>query len=92
MSAQQWGHIDFDGPGALSQHWWPTEIHGEPCELVLSLSFSFRLFPLDRMAAILQTIFTDAFPGMKILISQKFVPYGRFDDNLALVLIIVWRR
>ena len=47
--------------------------------------------PLDKMAAISQTIFSDAFSWMKsfvlklIKISLKFVPKGPIDNNPALV-------
>ena len=45
---------------------------------------------LDKMAVILQTIFSDAFMWMKsfcilIKISQNFVPKGPIDNNPALV-------
>ena len=42
--------------------------------------------PLDKMAAVLQTIFSDAFSWMKsFLFSLKFVPKDPIDNNLALV-------
>ena len=49
------------------------------------------------MAAFSQTIFSDAFSWMKnvcilIKISLKFVPKGPINNNLALVLIMAWRR
>ena len=46
--------------------------------------------PLDKMAAILQTIFSDALSWIKsfaflLKISLMFVPKGPFDNNPALV-------
>ena len=50
--------------------------------------------PLDKMAAISQTIFLDAFSWMKSLIkvSLKFVAKIPIDNNTALVQIMAWRR
>ena len=52
--------------------------------------------PLDKMAAIFQTISSDAFSWMKfyilIEISLIFVPWGLTDNNQALVKIMAWRR
>ena len=47
------------------------------------------------MAAISQTIFSDAFWSILIkliLISLKFAPQGPVDNNPALVQITAWRR
>ena len=42
--------------------------------------------PPDKMAAILQTIISDAFSWMKSFVSLlKFVPKGPIDNNPALV-------
>ena len=51
---------------------------------------------LDKMAAILQTIFSDGFLWMKsfvcilMKISLKFVPKGPIDNYLVLVEIMAW--
>ena len=52
--------------------------------------------PRDKMAAISQTIFLDAFLWMKSFkiltkISLKFVPKGSIDNNPTLVSIMAWR-
>ena len=51
---------------------------------------------LDEMAAILQTIFPDAFYLMKILnfvwISPKFAPMSPIDNTSTLVQVMAWRR
>ena len=49
--------------------------------------------PLDKMAAISQTIFSCAFSWMKVLyFEQKFVHKGPIDNNLSLVqkMAIIW--
>ena len=52
--------------------------------------------PLDKMAAILQTMFSDAFSWMKncisIKISLKVVIKGPIGNNPASVWIMAWRR
>ena len=52
--------------------------------------------PLDEIAAILQTLFSDGFSWMKnlyfIKISLKFVPKGPIDNNPAMVQIMAWCR
>ena len=51
--------------------------------------------PLDKMAAFLQMIFSDAFSWMEnfcisFKISLKFVPKGPIDNNPAMVQIMAW--
>ena len=50
--------------------------------------------PLDKMATISQTIFSDAFSWIKICvlirISQKFVPKDQIGNNPPLVYIMAW--
>ena len=51
--------------------------------------------PLNKMAAILRTIFSDAFSWMTFFsfwnkISLKFVSKGPIDNNPALVYIMAW--
>ena len=64
-----------------------------------SLGHKYELthLPQDKMAAISQTIFSDAFfVKLKFCvftkISLKFVHKGPIDDNPALVEIMAWRR
>ena len=54
------------------------------------LSNDLTNLPLDKMASISQTIFSDAFSGIKrfvflITILLKFAPKSPFDNNPALV-------
>ena len=50
-----------------------------------------NLFPMDKMAAISQTVFSYAFSWMKRFVFwlkfrwQKFVPMGPIDNNPAMV-------
>ena len=49
--------------------------------------------PQDKMTAISQTIFSDAFSWMKSFVFWlKVVPKGPIDNNTALVEIMAWRR
>ena len=53
--------------------------------------------PLDKMAAISQRIFSDAFSWMKsfvfsLKISLKIVPKGSIDNNPALFYVMAWRQ
>ena len=53
--------------------------------------------PLDKMAAFLQTIFSDAFFEWKVLYfdkknSLKFVPKGPIHNKSAFVQVMAWRR
>ena len=51
--------------------------------------------PPVQMAAISQTIFSDAFfvnEKVCILISLKFVPNGSIDNRVALVQVMAWHR
>ena len=43
------------------------------------------LFPLEKMAAISQTVFWNAFSWMKIKMSLKFVSKSPIDNNPELV-------
>ena len=52
--------------------------------------------PLDKMAVISQTMFSDAISSEKfcilIKISPKFVPKGPIDNNPAMVWLVTWHR
>ena len=53
--------------------------------------------PLDKIASVSQTIFSNAFSWMKnfvffVLISLKFVPKGPIDNKSVLVKVMAWRR
>ena len=57
----------------------------------------FNLSPVEKMAAILQTTFLNAFSWMKSFvfrfkISLKLVPKGPIDNQSALVQVMAWRR
>ena len=86
------------------RHVWPSYIlageKNNPPHLcwVVPLCHSWHLLsPMDKMAAISQTIFSDAFFVNKkfcilIEISLKFPPKGPIAENPALVEIMAWRR
>ena len=95
-------YIDF-GPGTWSSarsicaglggHMLALESRQE----VDAISGIYNSSPPGKMAAVSQTIFSDAFFWKKmfsilIKISQKFLPKGPIDNNPALVYIIAWRR
>ena len=66
-------------------------------EVVLAKGFNYKLthLPLDKMAAISQTTFLNAFSWMNSFvfwISLKFVPKGPIDNTTALVQVMAWRR
>ena len=53
--------------------------------------------PLDKIASVWQTIFSNAFSWMKnfvflVLISLKFVPNCPIDNKSALEYVVAWRR
>ena len=59
-------------------------------QTTLTLIDALTHLPLDKMAAISQTTFSNAFSWKKMLdffteLSLKFVPKGPIDNNLALV-------
>ena len=56
------------------------------------LVLSFNSSPLDKMAAISQTMFWNPFSWMKIFDSLKFVAMGLIDNKSPLVQVMAWRR
>ena len=62
--------------------------------LAIALLLSLTHWDRDRMAAILQTMFSNAFSWMKMLlnISLKFVPNGPVNNIPSLVQVMAWRR
>ena len=75
--------VSFEHGGVIS---WRPYIRA----CVINAKILFNSSPLDKMAAISQTIFSDAFSSMKIFIfshkiSLKFVPKDPINRNPALV-------
>ena len=66
-------------------------------QLYISRANELTYLPVDKMAAILQTIFSDTFSWRKpfcifIKLTLKLITKGPIDNNPALVQIMAWRR
>ena len=74
----------------IPQCWLLGDVLLLQCQCSFPRGYALTRLPLDKMAAIPQTIYSDAFSWMKSFvflfqISLKYVPNGLIDNNLALV-------